>query len=68
MKLSILTLAAVACLTVAGCGSNKNSDGELDSNRVDTSMNAGMDTSTTPVDTNFSDTTSLPKDTAGRNQ
>ena len=68
MKLSILTLATVACLAITGCGSNKNGDGELDSNRVDTSINAGMDTGTTQVDTNLSDTTSLPKDTTGRNQ
>ena len=68
MKLAILTLAVVASLTVTSCGSNTNSDGELDSNRVDTSLNAGIDTSTTPVNTSMSDTTSLPKDTTGLNQ
>jgi len=58
MKLKIYTLLILAGMAIVGCTSNTNEDGELDSNRVDTS---GLSTTT---DTNMGDTTSTTDSTA----
>ena len=59
MKVKFFITLIIAGIAIVGCTSNKNADGELDSNRVDTSQTSSV----TSTDTTVTDTTTKAPDT-----